>query len=684
MSDESTARLPAFREQARKGLSFLVSYLLTNSEQQLVAMAGRASSNAEQNLYLDAMRELRQNRSALEEFFMRRVLAGFDSLGAEQPREEARRLLPTAPPKAPSLDIAQLGMVRDELLEETLAIENIASRASHRHRDALLRMAQFIAGELGRRRVDIDAVPIGPQALTRAFMDACGEAEVEPRTKLVFAKLFTRFVIDELDQLYEPCLKLMPKPVEEVDAAPSLGAAARSAASAGAQPESTAKPEAAWDLSRAPLLAPPGRARAMPLNLLDELLAGLQKRLLDRNKPMPALNPKAGLMPLEMFELLSDQLAETGHRQPVALSMDHAENISLVALLFQHAMRDQRIPQPVRRLIRLLQIPLLRAAMRSAEVLHDVGYPLRLLMKEAGGAALGWAPAADGAADPFFRKVQALVARIVSEYDGNEELFTRCLAELRAFLRSADGRARLLGRHPQLASLAKGDADAARAAGAALIAAGSEGMTLPLAATEFLRGLWGDALFATRVVDGADSGPWQLAAETTSRLLAFAGGRAGDAAFAPIAQGLKLGLQKLGLEESAALVELRELEGAIVKALAARRGAPAASAAAEPAVAVAAGASARPPASDEFLQIVDKLAPDTWVEFRLRGKDSQRVRLLTKFPKTGQFVFVNAEGAKFGDWMRADLAAVLQNGEAVVVGAAGANSPSGPGRWGRR
>jgi hypothetical protein len=93
----------------------------------------------------------------------------------------------------------------------------------------------------------------------------------------------------------------------------------------------------------------------------------------------------------------------------------------------------------------------------------------------------------------------------------------------------------------------------------------------------------------------------------------------------------------------------------------------------------------RPPASPEYLQLVDKLAPDTWIEFRLPGHPPARARLLTMFHKTGEFLFVNREGAKAGDWKRGDLAAAMQYGEAVIL--TGPTAPSGPAgsmRWGRR
>lgn len=73
---------------------------------------------------------------------------------------------------------------------------------------------------------------------------------------------------------------------------------------------------------------------------------------------------------------------------------------------------------------------------------------------------------------------------------------------------------------------------------------------------------------------------------------------------------------------------------------------------------------------------MDKLAPDAWFEFRLPGHPPARARLLTKFPKTGEFLFVNREGAKASDWKRDELAVAMQVGEAVVL--TGPNAPAGP------
>ncbi|MFM7272838.1 MAG: DUF1631 family protein, partial [Gammaproteobacteria bacterium] len=95
-----------------------------------------------------------------------------------------------------------------------------------------------------------------------------------------------------------------------------------------------------------------------------------------------------------------------------------------------------------------------------------------------------------------------------------------------------------------------------------------------------------------------------------------------------------------------------------------------------------AAAVSRPQASPEFVQLVDKLAPDTWVELRAPGQERKRIQLVARMPRTGMFSFVDAEGQKAGEWSRNDLAHMIENAEAVILRGQGAGGP--PGRPGRR
>src|SRR4030095_15934866 len=103
---------------------------------------------------------------------------------------------------------------------------------------------------------------------------------------------------------------------------------------------------------------------------------------------------------------LNDTLSEMGYTRAMALPTDVVETVSLVRLLFEHALRDQQVAAPRRRLVRLLQIPLLRAALREPEVLAGATHPARMLFKELGAAAIGWTPPAEGGGGRFHRPAQ--------------------------------------------------------------------------------------------------------------------------------------------------------------------------------------------------------------------------------------------------------------------------------------
>ncbi|MBK6281211.1 MAG: DUF1631 family protein [Gammaproteobacteria bacterium] len=209
MSDEPEGPLTALREQSRKGVQYLLNYMLANAEQYLLGLAGKSPSKGEQaNLY-EAMRELRLKRRALEEKYAAAVMSGIDDFSAN----------PAPPPPAPtkpaepaplSLQAGALGLMHEQRLEESLMVENVASRARIDHREALLALGRHVSAQTGQRRVDIDALPVGPLALTKHFMQVCNDIEVSPQSRLIFVKVFSRFIIDELGPFYAQCLAACP------------------------------------------------------------------------------------------------------------------------------------------------------------------------------------------------------------------------------------------------------------------------------------------------------------------------------------------------------------------------------------------------------------------------------------------------------------------------------------------
>jgi hypothetical protein len=688
MADAPEDLLQVLREKSRRNLQFMLNSLFANAEASLLGLAGKARSHVEQSEYHEAIRELRLKARNLEQDYIAKVVAGFDALRDPAPTPAPPPATPRAPPTG-EMNIAGLNVIQDTLLEEQIAIDNIASRARHTHREALLTLGRHVARELNQRRVDIDALPTGPQALCKAFMDACTDLQVPPRARVIFSRLFTRFVIEELGSLYQDSNAVFP--VVEEDSAPAVPAAAKPNANAAAelptgqptddsevQPGAdavAARSDAVWDSTRTPLLAPPGKAMAMPRNVIDEVLETLQERLLDSKRPLAALNPRSGIQPLDMLQLINDTLAESGHTRPMALPADVLESVNLMRMLFEHALRDQQVPPAVRRLMRLVQVPMLRAALRDADVLSGTDHPARALFKEIGIATAVSAAAGAAAGEDFQRLLQLLITRLLNDYDKDVAVFRACLEDLRRYMRSRDGSALPADAARTLsAGAGREEAQAARAAVSETVANAIGGVSLPRAIADFLRGPWSDTLFVIRMKEGASSSEWGLASESTMRLVAAARPDRAPGAFGATAKGLVHALVRAGSDEASATLRVQTLEAAIAGEAGAQE--PASGSAVKP------EAPQRPPASPEFLQLVDKIAPDTWVEFREAGGQRRRAKVLTRVPRTGTFVFVDDAGAKVGEIHRAELAAMIENAEAKVLHGTGGAAP--PGRPGRR
>ncbi|MFM7275828.1 MAG: DUF1631 family protein, partial [Gammaproteobacteria bacterium] len=363
---------------------------------------------------------------------------------------------PAAPPAPSRPDaLAGLGVVDESLMDQQIAVGNIAGRASLEHREITMSIGVQAARALGQRRPVTERLPITPQALTGAFMDACSKVEVAPRARITLARLFARFVLDELGPFYDQCLRVFPDesavPAPVPPAAPGQPASQRAAelptapgeeaARAGGAAAGEARAEGLWDPQRLPMLAAPGKALAMPRNLVDDLLHDIQEDLLDPEAMEAGMNPRMPLQPLDVLQLINDGLKTAGHTRVMALPADVIEAISLVRVLFEHLARDAAVPLPVRRFTRLLQLPLLRAALREPDALANPEHPSRALLSALGRAGSAWRSDGGTASEDLLRMIQVLVSRVLGDYDKDTAVFSAALRDLQRFEQMQSGAA---------------------------------------------------------------------------------------------------------------------------------------------------------------------------------------------------------------------------------------------------
>lgn len=103
--------------------------------------------------------------------------------------------------------------------------------------------------------------------------------------------------------------------------------------------------------------------------------------------------------------------------------------IDMVAMMFDFILDDEQIPVELRKQLGLLQIPFLKAAMLSPELLQQEDHPARKLLNRMGSAALGLDPASP-AGQKMLGDMGGIVKKILNEFDDDVAVFSNCLAQL--------------------------------------------------------------------------------------------------------------------------------------------------------------------------------------------------------------------------------------------------------------
>ena len=117
------------RDKAAQQLKLSLQGLFDNADDTLFEMADRAASNAEQNAFFEAMRDLRLKRKTIERGFLQRVFESFATLNQYEIGVPAAQL--------GNVSFENLSLVQDDVLEESVALDAMVSRVLSRDGTAL-------------------------------------------------------------------------------------------------------------------------------------------------------------------------------------------------------------------------------------------------------------------------------------------------------------------------------------------------------------------------------------------------------------------------------------------------------------------------------------------------------------------------------------------------------------------
>lgn len=709
-SNTQVGRLPValtqLRDKAAMQLKQDLQALFDNADDSLFEMADRATSNAEQNDLFEAMRELRLKRKSIANTFLRKVFEGFAEL--------ARYSL-DQPPQLTQVALDGLSLMHNDELEETVAVDAMAAKVLSRDAQALHHLTTRI-NTLIHKKIDEASNPLGPRPVCESFVAACADLGVDIRIKLIIYKLFEKYVLSEIGQLYAEANQILVQAgvLPELKSAPPAvrqpRAGARSAVSAPTASESPAGfAGASEDMQEAfaafqglmtqlrgtalPQRELPADAVPITSNDLTRLLSHLQQHL-------PAASQISGEELREKLDLLlSKASAKSGKTRVVGQVDDDA--INLISMLFEFILDDRALPDSLKALIARLQIPMLKVAVQDKAFFNRGSHPARRLLNEIASAALGWSEHDAEKRDSLYQKIEHVVQRLLNDFVDDPRIFSELLADFVAFTGSERRRSELLEQRMRDAEEGRAKSEQARLEVEQALNQRLLGKTLPAAVVRLLQEAWSKVLLLVNLKHGGDSQAWREAtatmddlvwsastpdtAEDRLRLLQMVPGllrslRAGmaEASLDPfVVNELFAGLEALHVQAFQRMRQEPEAD-AVVSAVEAQAlsevaevlpldSAPEIS---EPApmvevveeiVLLAPGErrerEEQPVVEDEaVLAQVDALRVGSWVEIQEDEEHKLRCKLAAVIKPSGKFIFVNRTGMKVLEKTRMGLA----------------------------
>ncbi len=178
---------------AQERLPTLLADVLTQSDDVLFNLANTAGSSMRQNLFFDAMRELRLKRQDIETAFLDNFNRGYAD-AIDLARTPARRGV--------SVLSGELTLVGLDEVEENLAVNQFVDSMRTRCSQEIFALEKRLGVLFKAPELDDASNPLGPRAIGEALKRACQRLDANVEVKLTLYKLFDKLASFGLQQLY--------------------------------------------------------------------------------------------------------------------------------------------------------------------------------------------------------------------------------------------------------------------------------------------------------------------------------------------------------------------------------------------------------------------------------------------------------------------------------------------------
>ncbi|MDX1434689.1 MAG: DUF1631 family protein, partial [Gammaproteobacteria bacterium] len=434
----------------------------------------------------------------------------------------------------------KLEMLDESDLEESLAVTNMVQKIRNNCHEQLFAIEKRVASMLGVDELKADDNPIGPDAICKAFKDACSVVQTNVEVKLIILKLFDRHVASEVEAIYSELNQhliakgVLPEIKTEVVKRSGAGAAARKRAeeeaeraaasqSSGSQAAPAGGGQASADLMNVLqqiIGAGDGQAAAGPAQLtprhmevLGNLTALQHGRAPQSEGALPAIDPellRAGNTNV-LRELKSSEMTAGMGRVDVIM-------FDVVAMMFDYILDDRNVPSAMKALIGRLQIPVLKISLIDKGFFSRKNHPARKLLNRLAQAATGWDEAHDeGGA--YYKRIEYFVKRILDEFEDSLDVFGTVLEELEKFLETQAQTAQQTTQSSTQAITERTRLAQARERSQTVITESLRGKPVPDVVQKFFQTRWKELLVYRHYEEGEEGTGWREAVQTMQHLI---------------------------------------------------------------------------------------------------------------------------------------------------------------------
>lgn len=340
-------------------------------------------------------------------------------------------------------------------IEGQLAINSCVYRSEIQFKEVLFALNKRFAVVLGVANLKMNDNPLGPKSLMDKYDVQIKKELFSEETQKLLYKSFEATVLLKLGSTYENINKVcvragiipkLPKPkIISSDSAREQGQQGQQS-----ETENAALLAGGNDYQNVPVSEIPAalyaplvemaqayRATAAASAVFDGLtVSGQQMRTHELLGSLTELQKTAAVEGVNTTEALRTQIGMqvqvNGERRPYAEQDETL--IDVVAMLFDAILQDRHLPDIVRVMIAQLQIPVLKVVMVDRDFFGRKDHPARRFLNALSRAGLGINDKNEVIKNTVFEKMEALVGRVLLEFDDDVQIFSELLEEFEAFM----------------------------------------------------------------------------------------------------------------------------------------------------------------------------------------------------------------------------------------------------------